>query len=88
MARVNTGSISAALDTLHGARRLPPREAVERLRSFSETISPPGHEGKSPTDARVALDALIASLEKDGSATDDVWQGAIEKMTSLANDPE
>ena len=87
MALINTGSISAALDTLHGARKLPANEAVERLRSFSDTISPPGHEGKSPTAARIALDALIASLETKGSAADDVWQG-LEKMTSLANDPE
>jgi hypothetical protein len=88
MARINTGSISAAIDTLHGARKLPPDEAIERLRSFSDTVSPPGHDGKFTTDARTALNLLVTDLEKNGSASDDVWQGAIETMTSLANNPE
>jgi len=88
MTRINTGSVSAALDTLHGARKLPPGEAIERLHSFLDTISPPGHESRFPADARAALNSLITSLETAGSATDDVWQRAIEAMTSLANNPE
>jgi hypothetical protein len=51
MMRINTGSISAALDTLHGARKLPTEEAIERLGSFLDTISPPGHEGKLAVEA-------------------------------------
>lgn len=88
MTRINTGSVSAALDTLHGARKLPPEEAIERLRSFLDTISPPGHDSKFASDASAALGLLINGLETNGSAGDDVWQGAIEKMTSLANNPE
>ncbi len=88
MMRINTGSISAALDALHGARKLPPTEAIEHLHSFLDTISPPGHESKFATEARAALNLLVARLETNGSASDDVWQRAIETMTSLANNPE
>jgi len=88
MTRTNTGSVSAAIDTLHGARKLPPAEAIKYLRSFLDTISPPGHNTKSATDAREALSLLINELEMDGSAGNDVWQQAIATMTSLANNPE
>lgn len=88
MTRINTGSVSAAIDTLHGARKLPPTEAIERLQSFLDTISTPGHSGKSALDARDAMSLLINALKEDGSAGDDVWQRAIETMTSLANNPE
>jgi hypothetical protein len=88
MTRINTGSISAAIDTLHGARKWPPAEAIEHLRSFLDTISPPGHNTKSALEARDALNLLISGLEMDGAAGDDVWQRAIETMTSLANNPE
>ena len=88
MTRINTGSVSAAIDTLHGARKLPPEEAIGHLRSFLDTISPPGHESGFAANARTALNTLITDLENNGSATDDVWQGAIETMTSLANNPE
>ena len=88
MTRINTGSIAAALDTLHGARKLPPTEAIERLQSFSDTISPPGHESKFAADASAALKVVTTSLEVNGSASDDAWQHAIETMTTLANNPE
>jgi hypothetical protein len=88
MTRINTGSVSAAVDTLHGARGLSPSEAIEHLNSFLDTISPPGHDGKSASAARAALNTLVTSLETKGSATDDDWQGALETMTSLANNPE
>ena len=84
MERIDTGPISAALDTLHGARKLPQKEAIQHLRSFLETVSP-GDESKFATDARAALTMLITSIEAEGSASDDAWQRAIETMTSLAN---
>ncbi|MET0409075.1 MAG: hypothetical protein ABW006_11970 [Hyphomicrobium sp.] len=88
MTLINTGSVSAALDTLHGARKLPPAEAIEYLRSFLGTLSPPGHNTKSASDARDALSLLINKLETNGFAGNDVWQQAIATMTSLANNPE
>jgi hypothetical protein len=86
MTRINTGSTAAALDTLHGARKLPPTQAVEKLSSFQDSLSP--EHGKLAEDAKAALCRLVTDLKNRGSATDDVWQRAIETMTSFANNPE
>jgi hypothetical protein len=77
---------TAALDTLQGARALPPEEAVGRLRDFFDSIS--SHVPNSPrlADASVALNSLIQTLETTGSASNDDWQEAIETMRSLANE--
>jgi hypothetical protein len=87
MARTNTGVVAAAIDTLHGARRLPPAEAVEKLNSFLEALSAEP-DGKFIADAKVALDKLVTSLREKGSATDDAWGHAIETMVSLSNNPD
>jgi hypothetical protein len=84
MARINTGVVAAAIDTLHGARRLPPAEAVEKLTSFLDSLSGEP-ESKFSADAMAALDKLVTSLRQKGSAADDTWGHAIDTMVSLSN---
>jgi hypothetical protein len=75
----------AALDTLHGARGLPPAEAVAKLHDFLESIDTSVPD--SPRfAASEALRTLVSQLETEGTATDDDWQRAIETMLSLANE--
>ena len=78
-----TGVVAAAVDTLHGARRLPPAEAVEKLTSFFWTLC-----GKFSADAMAALDKLVTSLREKGSAANDTWGHAIDTMVSLSNNPD
>jgi ABC-type transporter Mla subunit MlaD len=87
MARINTGVVAAAIDTLHGARRLPPEEAVEKLDSFLDALSAES-DGKFIDSAKASLSKLVSSLREQGSATDDVWGQAIETMVSLSNNPD
>ena len=87
MARINTGMVAAAIDTLHGARRLPPEAAVEKLKSFLDALSAEP-EGKFIADAKAALNTLVSSLRMKGSATDDAWGHAIDTMVSLSNNPD
>jgi hypothetical protein len=87
MARINTGVVAAAIDTLHGARRLPPAEAVEKLTSFLDSLSAEP-EGKFSADAMAALDKLVTSLREKGSAANDTWGHAIDTMVSLSNNPD
>ncbi|SDT56719.1 hypothetical protein [Bradyrhizobium canariense] len=77
---------TAALDTLHGARGLPPTEAAVKLHEFLESISTSLPEGDRLADASAALKTLVGKLETEGSATDDDWEHAIETMLSFANE--
>ena len=77
---------TAALDTLHGARSLPPEEAIAQLRDFLESINSSFTDSPRLADASDALRILVSQLETGGAATDDDWQHAIETMLSLAND--
>ena len=77
---------AAALDTPHGARELPPDEAVARLRDFLVSISSHVPNSARLADASGALNSLIQALEANKSASNDDWQNAIETMLSLAND--
>jgi hypothetical protein len=76
---------AAALDTLHGARGLPPKEAAAKLRDFLNSISSPIPDSDRVAEASDALKNLIDKLEIKSAASDDDWQSAIEKMLSLAN---
>jgi hypothetical protein len=76
----------AALDTLHGARGLPPAEAVAKLHDFLESIDTSVPDSPRFADASEALRTLVSQLETEGTATDDDWQRAIETMLSLANE--
>jgi len=77
---------AAALDTLHGARSLPPEQAIAQLRDFLESINTSVPDSPRAADASDALRILVNQLETKGAATDDDWQNAIETMLSLAND--
>jgi hypothetical protein len=77
---------TAALDTLHGARGLPPEEAIAKLRDFLESINTFVPDSPRLAQASDALTILVGQLETEGTATDDDWQHAIETMLSLANE--
>ncbi len=77
---------TAALDTLHGARGLPPAEAAAKLRDFLDSISTSVPDSARLADASGALRTLVSSLETKGAATDDDWEHAVETMLSLANE--
>jgi hypothetical protein len=77
---------TAALDTLHGARSLPPAEAVAKLRDFLGSINTSVPDSQRFADASRALRGLINHLETGAAATDDDWERAIETMLSLANE--
>jgi hypothetical protein len=77
---------TSALETLHGARCLPPAEATAKLRDFAdsmETIIPPTAR---LLDASGALRTLVYKLGLERAATDDTWEHAIETMLSFANE--
>jgi hypothetical protein len=77
---------TAALDTLHGARSLPPAVAIAKLRDFLESIDTSVPDSPRLADASGALRALINELEMGKAATNDDWERAIETMLSLANE--
>jgi hypothetical protein len=77
---------TAALETLHGARALPPAEAVAKLRDFVDSIGTILPPTARLADASGALRTLVNQLETEGAATDDTWEYAIETMLSFANE--
>jgi hypothetical protein len=77
---------TAALDTLHGARGLPPAEATAKLRDFLDSIGTILPPTARLADASGALRTLVNQLEMKGTATDDDWEYAIETMLSFANE--
>jgi hypothetical protein len=77
---------TAALETLHGARALPPGEATAKLRDFMDSIGTILPPTARHADASRALKTLVNQLESEGVATDDAWEYAIETMLSFANE--
>jgi hypothetical protein len=77
---------AAALETLHGARGLPPAEATAKLRDFVDSIGTILPPTARLADASGALKTLVNQLETEGVATDDTWEHAIETMLSFANE--
>jgi hypothetical protein len=78
---------SDALRILHGARSLPPAEAVAALRPFLESMRKETSKGDSLADASsVAVNELVRSLEANRAATDDLWQDAIDATLSFADE--
>ena len=77
---------TAALDTLHGARGLPPTEAVAKLRDFLDSISTSVPDSARMVDASSALKTLVSKLESGIPTTNDDWGHAIQTMESLASD--
>ena len=77
---------TAALDTLHGARSLPPADAIAKLRDFLESIDTSVPDSPRLADASSALKVLISELEMGEAATNDDWERAVEMMLGLANE--
>jgi len=78
---------SDAFRILHGARSLPPAEAVAALRPFMESMRQENHRGDRLAEASsAAVDELVRSLEANDEATDDLWQDAIDATLSFANE--
>src|ERR1700727_3142248 len=76
---------TAALETLHGARGLPPAEGTAKLRDFADSIGTALTPTARLADASGALRTLVDQLQSQGTATDDTWEYAIETMLSYAN---
>jgi two-component sensor histidine kinase len=79
--------VNDVLHILHGARSLPPTEAIEALRPFMNTM----RDRASGTDrfadaSAAAVSALVQRLEAKGGASDDLWEEAIESSLSFANE--
>jgi hypothetical protein len=75
------------LHILHGARSLPPPEALEALRPFMDTVRYRAFGSDRLADASVtAVSALVRGLEAKGEASDDLWENAIETSLSFANE--
>ena len=80
---------SGTLRILHGARSLPPAQAVAALRPFLEAMRNETSKGDSLADASsAAVHELVRSLEADHAATDDLWQDAIDATLSFANESQ
>jgi hypothetical protein len=78
---------SDALRILHGARSLPPAEAVAALRPFLESMRKETSKGDRLADASsAAVNELVRSLEANRAATDDLWQDAIDATLSFADE--
>jgi hypothetical protein len=77
---------SDALRILHGARNLPPAEAVEALKPFLESMRRKGSGDKLADASIAAVTELARSLKENHSASDDLWQDAIEATLSFANE--
>jgi len=74
------------LHILHGARSLPPAEAIEALRPFMNTMRYRALGSDRLADASTAaVSTLVESLEAEGIATNDLWEDAIEASLSFAN---
>jgi hypothetical protein len=72
---------------LHGARSLPPAQAIAELRPFMESMREETSKGDKLADASsAAVNQLVQSLEVNHLATDDLWQDAIEATLSFANE--
>ena len=75
------------LDILHGARSLPPAEAIKALRPFVMTMRNRVSANERLADASAAaVGALVQTLETRGVATDDLWEEAIEASLSFVNE--
>lgn len=74
------------LRILHGARGLPPSEAIKALRPFLNEMNSriPGGDRFGDASA-MAVSDLVLSLETKSIATDDIWLDAIQTTLSLAD---
>jgi hypothetical protein len=71
---------------LHGARSLPPAEAVEALRPFLEMMRGERSGDKLADASTAAVTELVRSLRENHAASNDLWEEAIEATLSFANE--
>jgi len=82
-----SGGLHNVLDVLHGARGLPPSEAIAALRPFLNTMRNRASGIDVIADASAdAVGALVQRLEATGIATNDLWEEAIEASLSFVNE--
>jgi hypothetical protein len=82
----NKKLVSDALRILHGARSLPPVEAAEALRPFLESMRREAFGDKLADASTAAVTELVRSLKDNHTASDDLWQEAIEATLSFVNE--
>jgi hypothetical protein len=79
--------VGDVLHILHGARSLPPAEAIEALRPFINAMHDRASGADRLEDVSVAaVNALVQRLEVEDVAADDLWEEAIESTLSFANE--
>jgi len=71
---------SDTLQILHGAKSLPPEEAAEALRPFSQAM----RIERSANELAAAITELARSLNENHAASNDLWLEAIENAVSFA----
>ncbi len=74
---------SDTLRILHGARGLPPDEAVEALRPFLEAMRVKRTDNKLAEASFAAVTELVRSLKENHAASNDLWLWAIETTVSF-----
>ncbi|KJC60965.1 hypothetical protein UP10_08545 [Bradyrhizobium sp. LTSPM299] len=79
-------SASHALKILHGARSLPPAEAVEALTPFLEARRNEPLGDKLADASTAAVTELVRSLKENHEASDDLWGQAIDATLSFVNE--
>lgn len=79
---------SEALGILHGARSLPPVEAVEALRPFLEAMASEPAKCKLADASSVRVLELVRSLRENHAASNDLWEEAIEATLSFVNEQD
>jgi hypothetical protein len=77
---------SDTLRILHGARSLPPGEAVEALRPFLEMMSRRRSGDKLADASTATVIELVRSLSENHAASNDQWEEAIEATLSFENE--
>jgi hypothetical protein len=77
---------SDALRVLHGARSLPPVEAVEALMPFLEAMHKEHSTSKLAEASTDAVTELVRSLREHHAASNDLWEEAIEATLSFENE--
>jgi len=77
---------SDALEILHGARSLPPVEAVEALRPFLEAMASEPSKSKLADASTTRVSELVRSLRENHAASNDLWEESIEATLSFVNE--
>jgi hypothetical protein len=77
---------SEVLRILHGARALPPVEAADALMPFLDLMRRQGSTDTLASASVAAVTKLSQSLKDNHTASDDLWQEAIDATLSFVNE--